>query len=84
MKIDLNSYEVNKKHIIYWYDNQGYKKPEDAVSTIATAYRVPCIVCAYWIGEHIGWPEYIVNNIKVLIKFYDYQEILNKPENSPI
>lgn len=84
MTVDIAKYEVNRKYVHRWYKDKGYKKPEEAVSTIAVAYGVPCIVCAYWIGEITDWPPYIIETIDNLIKFYGYTRILNKPHGSPL
>jgi hypothetical protein len=47
---------------------------------ITDAYKTPCIVVVYWCGEVSGWPDYLKHLADVLMKFYKYTEIKNKPE----
>jgi hypothetical protein len=84
VRIDCKAYEVNKKFIIAWYDNWGHKKPEDSIASMAVATGTPCVVCAFWIGEYTGWPQWSLDSIERLIKFYGYDQILNMPEGCPI
>lgn len=63
----LNRDEIGKKRIL----------------EIADPFKVPCIVIAYWCGEVSGWPDYLKKSVDVLMAFYHYKPIKNKPEGCP-
>ena len=83
MRIDLNTYKVNKKFIQDKYLEQPDCDIGTLISTLACGTMCPCIVVAYWIGEISGWHQDAVDAIKRLTKFYGYKEIVNKPDGSP-
>lgn len=85
MQVNIDSYKLNKAFVSKWYEkNKRDYSPSQAVSILSVSTMVPCIVIAYWIGEITGWPQEILHTIEVLMKFYGYTEILNKPEGAPI
>lgn len=86
MKIDLNTYSINRKYIQNWYKHNKDKVSGvvEAVALQAPSIHCPCIVLTYFIAEDIGFTEEIVESIESLIKQYGYKEILNQPENSPL
>jgi hypothetical protein len=83
--IDISSYERAKRSIIMWFDTKGGKDVLYTLPIMAQANQVPCIVIAYWLGEHTQWqdPE-CAEAIERLTKFYGYTKITGKPEGSPI
>ena len=84
MVIDLDTYAANKKYIQDHVLRHGKKDPGFAIAMVSAVTHVPVIVCAYWAGEVLDWPESIVKTIKGLIDFYSYSEIKNRPKNAPI
>jgi hypothetical protein len=85
MIVDLNKYTVNKKPIQDWYRNNKDNAPIGLmVSSMAVSTMCPCIVVAFYIGEVSGWPQEILESIERLTKFYDYTEVIGKPESYPI
>lgn len=83
MIIDVNKYSINEKVVKEWYLENGDNKPGIAISIMANATMVPCIVVAYWIGDVSGWPPEVIKSIHALMKFYGYTQVLNIPANSP-
>lgn len=84
MKIDLNyGVALNKSFVQDWWKEQGKGDPSYAISALSNATMVPCVVIAFWIGELEGWPEDIKKLADMLIKFYGYTQILNKPSGCP-
>jgi hypothetical protein len=85
MRIDIDSYKLNKWFVRQWWEkNKREYTPGKAVSTLAVSTMVPCVVIAYWIGELTEWPPEMVVHVKTLMDFYGYTKILNKPPGSPI
>jgi len=85
MKIDLELYSVNKWVVLRWFNSQGDRDISRTIGMMSAVTFVPCIVVAYWLGEETKWqdPE-AERSIKMLIDFYGYTEILNKPPGAPI
>lgn len=82
MKIDLNDFIVNKEFI----QKTVLEKKEDLeqkISILSLTTYVPIIVVVFYVAEALNWPEKLLNKIDNLIKFYDYEEILNIPETCP-
>lgn len=84
MTVDISKYEINKPFAIRYFEGAGGKSVNRSISMIASITGVPCIVVAYWLGDHAGWPQDAIDAVIRLKDFYNYSEILNKPENSPI
>ncbi len=49
---------------------------------IAASIHVPTIVCAFYVGEILGWPKELVDNIEVLRRTYGYN-LRGIPESFP-
>lgn len=84
MTVDLETYSVNKQLIIDHFLSRYPNDPSHAVGQIASFTFVPCIVVAYYIGPHCNWHPDLIKTIKVLIDFYGYTDIHNKPEGAPL
>lgn len=84
MTIDLAIYDSNKDFVIGWFNTKGGKDIGRTVSIMASATHVPCIVIAYWLGEHTNWHPDSIISIKSLTDFYGYTDIQNKPPGAPI
>lgn len=67
-----------------WYEEKGNGDINYAISLMSSVTSVPAIVVAFWIGELTKWDAVAINTIRVLIDYYGYDEIINKPHNSPI
>ena len=81
--MNLNTYSHSKKDIVEMYLRQKGGNIIENYTLIAIVIHVPVIVLAFWVGEHLGWPEEVVDNIEVLIKCYDYRNIVGIPESYP-
>ena len=82
---DIAKYEASKQFIKNLYErNKDREDHQTMISVFAASSHVPCIVIAYWLGELSNWHPDVVSNIKTLIESYGYEEILNKPNGSPI
>jgi len=84
MTIDIERFSASKHIIINYYEGKGGRDARKSISMGASMTHVPCIVVAYWIGDHAGWPPEVIKTIKGLIEFYGYTEIQGKPVGSPI
>jgi len=56
---------------------------KEKILDISDAFKVPCIIIAYWCGEVSGYPDYLKKSVDSLMKFYGYAEVKNKPEGCP-
>ena len=85
MHINISSYDNCKDSVLKWFDSKGNKDVLYTLPIMGQANMVPCIVIAYWLGEHTKWqdPE-CEAAIHRLIKFYGYTKITGKPEGSPV
>lgn len=83
VKIDLRSYERQKKPSIDWYYSKGRQDAGYTIGTLSCYTFVPCIIVALWIGEERGFDEEVLNKIKSLVKFYGYDTLLGAPKNLP-
>lgn len=84
MRIDLDTYSVNKKFCIDWFNSKGGKDIKRSVGMLASMTHVPCIAIAYWLGEETNWHPDAISSIKSLVDFYGYTTIENKPQGAPI
>lgn len=84
MTIDIEKFEASKFLVINYFEGKGGRQVRRCISMGAQISGVPCIVVAYWIGNHAGWPQEAIDAIKSLIEFYGYTDITGKPEGSPI
>lgn len=82
MIVDINKYIINKKFIQEWFLENG-EEMGLSVSIMANSTMVPCVVCAFWIGEAAGWPTEMKSKIERLVKFYGYTEIIGVPDTCP-
>lgn len=83
MIVDIDKYKANKEFIQRWFLQHGTEDVIYSIASMAVATMVPVIVVAYYIGEAAGWPQEVVDHIKVLKVFYGYSEVCNRPINSP-
>jgi len=81
--IDISLYDASKSLILNLFESSN-RDIKRTISMMGSSTGVPCIVIAYWLGEYTQWHPDTLAAIKRLTDFYDYSEILNKPEGSPI
>ena len=82
---DLAKFEGRKVTVQKWYQDIGKERGISySVGAASDFTGCPCIVVAYWIGEMENWSEESLKNIKGLMDFYRYTEILNKPTGAPV
>lgn len=84
MRLNMNTYKINKEIAKKWYMQNGYKDYKNAISNITLLTGVPCIVSAIWVGEIENWPEDVVRSIIKLKEFYGYEEVSNTPIGCPV
>ncbi len=85
MRIDIQTFDASKRTVLNWFDTKGGQDVKRTISMMAGVTFVPCIVIAYWLGEHTKWQDsQCEKSIKSLIGFYGYTEIQGKPEGSPV
>lgn len=85
MRMNIDSYKVNKAFVQKWYeDNKDKMEIGMIISSLACSTMCPCVVIAYWVGESANWPKEVIETIERLTKFYGYSEIVGKPEGSPV
>jgi hypothetical protein len=84
MVIDISKYGLRRNFIQQWYLDKGTKDPVGAIATLSASTLVPAIVVAYYVGEVSNWNPEVVETIKRLKDFYDYSDVINKPEGSPV
>jgi hypothetical protein len=82
--LDIDRYSANKEFIQDYYRGHKDEPLTRMIALLSTSTMVPCVVVSYYVGEVAGWPEEVVDSIKRLTEFYDYDDILNKPEGSPV
>ena len=82
MKIDLNTYIINKPFVQKWHQENG-KDVSSTLSIIATSSHCPLIALGFYISESIGWTEELKSIVEGYIKYYGYTKILGQPKDSP-
>lgn len=81
--VDLNRYSSNRIPFQDWYRENSHYGISMAISIWACGTHTPCLACAFYLAEDIGFTEEIVRLINIFIKEYDYTLIKNQPANSP-
>ena len=85
MHIDIETFDASKSIVLNWFDSKGGKDVSRTIGMMEGITFVPCIVIAYWLGEHTKWQDpQCEKSIKSLIDFYGYSKITGKPEGSPL
>lgn len=83
MIVDLSKFapslRLSVQAIFLSREEEGRKRILD----ISDALSVPCIVIAFWCGEVSDWAPHLKHSVDVLMAFYGYKEIQNKPEGCP-
>jgi hypothetical protein len=83
MHEDLAKYNREVKAIVQSLFLNRDQVEKEQILDISDSFKVPCIVIAYWCGEVSGWPDYLKTSVDMLMKFYKYDEVKNKPEGCP-
>lgn len=85
MKLDLNSYSINRPYIQSYYkeNKHRYKNISELLSSVAVGTHCPLIVLAHFLAEDIGYIPELNDLIVRLTLFYRYTEIKNQKEGSP-
>ena len=85
MTIDINTYIVNRTFVQEWYlRNKNDISIGDSIGILAYSTMCPCIAIAFWIGEACNWHPDVIVSINSLIRFYNYEQIIGKPEGCPV
>lgn len=84
--IDIDVYKSNKEFVQRKY--LDYARRGDSISFAVSMLSAvppytPCIVVAVWIGEVCNWHPDVIQCIRSLKKYYDYDEIRNLPPGAP-
>ena len=85
MKIDLSLYEVQRIPVKNWYRKSADRNLSISfmVSMWAATNQCPAILVAFLLAEEIGFTPDIIRIIDILIKCYQYDEILGQSDESP-
>jgi hypothetical protein len=82
LKLDLNTYAVNRPFIQEYYRDHPYENIDQMVSIWGPAIHCPNIALYFYIAEMVGFTPELVKSIKSMIKQYDY-DIVNQKPGSP-
>lgn len=83
MNVDLDSYGTSKKLILSWLVDRDLSDVSNVISICSNFTYVPCIACAFFVGEFMGWPDSVLVTIQRLKNFYGYSEIKGIPASCP-
>lgn len=81
--MNVNNYINSKKNILDIFFAQKSENRLQAISLISVCNHIPIIVCLFFLGEALDWPEDVVDNIKMLVRVYNYRDIEGVPESYP-
>lgn len=84
MTVDIELYTASKHKVILWFNTKGGKEIQRTISMMASAYHIPAIVIAYWLGEETNWHPDTIKAVQRLTDFYGYSDIKGKPPGAPI
>jgi hypothetical protein len=83
MLVDLNRYLTRKEYIQKIFTDRKDLTFEKGIGIAAVATHVPVIVCAFYLGELLNWPQNAIDSIERLKKSYNYTEIKGIPDSYP-
>jgi hypothetical protein len=83
MRLDLDTYAVNRKPIQGWYRSHSDQDIRSVIANWAISTHCPCIILCFFMAEDIGYTPELLQMIDSLSRFYGYTEILNQKEGSP-
>ena len=83
MREDLSRYSKDLKESVQRLFLSKDQQAREKILEISDPFKVPCIVIACWCGEVSEWPDYLKKSVDILMDFYHYTEIKNKPEGCP-
>lgn len=76
--------EARKESVAAWYRENGERNGLSlSISIQAHTTGCPSIIVAHWLGEEFGWSDELLRIINVIMKYYGYTEIKNKPIGAP-
>lgn len=81
--MNLNDYLHLKKDIQKLFLVQNGKDVVRNYTMVSVCCHIPTIVCAFFVGEMLGWPLELLKNIEHLKSDYSYKEILGIPNSYP-
>jgi hypothetical protein len=81
--MNLNDYSHLKKDIQKMFLVQNGTDIVRNYTMVGVCCHVPVIVCAFFIGEMLNWPQELLVNIEQLRTDYSYNTIEGIPEGYP-
>lgn len=76
MKIDINTYRVQREPVKCYLKAHPDMAPTAAVSNLSLMTNTPLIVMAHFVAEVVGMTPELQKQIDGLIDFYHYTEII--------
>lgn len=80
MKIKIDDYAFNRPLVKNLLNRKGMDSYKDIASEFAVTSGCPIFVVYYFIGEIIGYNEWIVDRMQKIAKFYNYSSIESKQD----
>lgn len=78
MKINIDDYSHNRKYVLNLLERKGRDSYKYIASEFAVTSGCPVFVVYYFIGEQIGFNEWIIDRMQKLAGFYGYTKIESK------
>lgn len=81
--MNLNDYIHLKKDVQRLFLIQNGTDIVRKYTMVGVCCEIPAIVCAFFVGEMLGWPPELLKNIEHLKSDYSYKNIVGIPEGYP-
>lgn len=80
MKIEIEQYADHRPRIKALLDRKGHHNFKDIASEYAALSAISVYVAYYYVGEIVGFNEWITKRMGAIYKFYGYTEVIKKKE----
>ena len=81
--MNINHYSGSKKEIVNLFFEQKGSNRLQNITLVAVSTHVPIIAVLFFVGEELGWPEDVLESIKMIAKVYNYKNIQGVPNGYP-
>lgn len=82
MKIDLNTYAINKP-FIQKKNKESPGKIRDTLTMVSASTHCALICLVFYLAEDLGWTDELKELADGYIKFYGYTKIIGQLSDSP-